>query len=101
MTVHDTVTLCTLVVPPLLSSKISSNRQTCYENKMQKYMVPALRHKKIMCVTEQRGILGVKPVPYATERRWSYALPIECNNITINNSFVCSIAPHIVPREEV
>ena len=55
-----------LVVPPLLSSKISANREARYESNMQKYVVPALRHKKIMCATEQRGILGVKPVPYDT-----------------------------------
>jgi hypothetical protein len=97
----DADTTGTLVVPPLLSSKISSNRETRYESKMQKYVVPALRHKKIMCATEQRGILGVKPVPYATEGRWSYALPIERNNIITNNSFVCSIAPQIVPQEKV
>ena len=41
-------------------------------------MVPALCHKKIMCATKQRGILGVMHVPYATE-----------------------VAPRIVPREKV
>ena len=87
----DTVTAGILVVPPLLSSKTSSNQETRYENKMQKYVVPALRHKKIMCATEQRGVLGVKSVLYATERRWSYALPIERNNIaTIFCLFGCS-----------
>ena len=68
---------------------------------MQKYVVPALRHKKIICAIEQMGVLRVKPVLYATERRWSYALPIERNKIATNNSFVCSIAPQIVPQEEV
>ena len=55
-----------LVIPLLLSSKISDNREARYESKMQKYVVPALRNKKIMCATEQRGILGVKPIPYDT-----------------------------------
>ena len=58
----DTVTAGIFVVPPLLSSKTSSNQETRYENKMQKYVVPTLRHKKIMCATEQRGVLGVKLV---------------------------------------
>ena len=45
---------------------------------MQKYVVHALLHKKIMCATKQRGILGVMPILYATE-----------------------VAPRIAPREEV
>ena len=58
----DMDSTCALVVPSLLSSKILDNREARYESKMQKYVVPALRHKKIMCATEQRGDLGVKLV---------------------------------------
>ena len=72
------VTPGTLVVSPLSPSKVFSKRESGYENKMQKYVVPALRHKKKMCATKQKGILGMMLVPYATE-----------------------VPPRIVPQEKV
>ena len=57
----DTVAIATLVVSSLVPSKIFFKQEVGYENKMQKYVVPALRQRKVLYSTNQKGILGHVP----------------------------------------
>ena len=58
---NDTDTASTLVVPSLLPSKIFSRREAGYGKTMQKYVIPALRQRRVSHSTNQRGILGSLP----------------------------------------
>ena len=57
----DAVTLGNIVVSPLVLNKIPSKRDSDSEENTSKYIVPALRQRKVLHSTNQRGILGSMP----------------------------------------
>ena len=59
--VSDAITLGNIVVPPLVLNKIPFKQDTDSEENTSKYIVPALRQRKVLHSTNQRGILGSLP----------------------------------------
>ena len=57
----DAITLGNIVVSPLVLNKIPSKRDSDSEENTSKYIVPALRQRKVLHSTNQRSILGSMP----------------------------------------